>query len=182
MHQRLNIIHGRAERYDPLMAEIERQGIVNYMLWDAVYLPSVKESINEAHKQIIRYAKLAEFSSVLICEDDFQGTHEKSFQFFLDNEPKNYDLYLAQIYLGDIDGNKRVKSFTGLTMYLCHERFYDRFLSADPKEHIDRALGGMGDFHVCVPFPFVQRNGFSSNTGKTEVYDSLLAGRELFGG
>jgi hypothetical protein len=184
MHQRLNIICGnRSERRPLLLEEIERQQIVNYMLWDGVYLPSVKASINEAHKQIVRYAKLAEFPSVMIAEDDFIGTHASSFKYYIANRPKQFDIYLSMVYLGDIDAGHRVNSFTGMTLYTVSEKYYDKFLSADPEEHIDVALSKVGgDFRVCNPFTFIQRNGWSSNTGKMEEYDSLLSNRQLFGG
>jgi hypothetical protein len=183
MHQRLNIICGnRSERMPLLRDELERQGVVNYMFWDGIYLPSVKQSINAAHKQIVEYAKLAEFSEVLIAEDDFIGTHKNSFKYFLSKKPRTYDMYLSQVYLGDIDENNRVKSFTGMTMYFVHEKFYDTFLATDPHDHIDRSLDGLGDYHVCNPFAFIQRNGWSSNTGKSENYDTLLRSRNLFGG
>lgn len=183
MHQRLNIISGhRDDRLPLLMQELDRQGVTNYKLWDAIYLPSVVSSINEAHKQIVRFAKLAEFDEVIIAEDDFVGTHRNSWRYFLDNKPTSYDLYLSMVYTGDMGENNRVKSFTGMTLYSVHSRFYDKFLSVDPNEHIDRALAGLGDYHVCDPFTFIQRNGWSSNTGKKEVYDTLLEGRKLFNG
>lgn len=179
---RLNIISGRGERRGDLMQELDRQGISDYELWDGIYLPSVIESINTAHKQIVEYAKVAEWDEVLIAEDDFVGTHENSFKFFLSKKPPEYDIYLSQIYLGDIDGDNRVKSFTGMTMYFVSSRFYDIFLSTSRIQHIDVALGGLGDYHVCQPFPFIQRNGISSNTGKYETYDELLRNRQLYKG
>lgn len=163
------------------MSELERQEITNYMIWDSVYLPSIKESINEAHKQIVRYAKLAEFGEVIIAEDDFVGTHPDSWKYFLANKPRKYDLYLSMVYTGDVADNK-VSSFTGMTLYSVHSSFYDTFLSADPYEHIDKALSGLGDYHVCHPFTFIQRNGVSGNTGKYEAYETLLEGRQLFNG
>ena len=181
--QRLNIISGhREDRLPLLMQELDRQKITNYMLWDAVYYPSVVASINEAHKQIVRYAKLAEFGEVIIAEDDFVGTHPNSYQYFLSQIPRKYDLFLSMVYTGDIDEENRVKSFTGMTLYSVHSSFYDTFLSADPQEHIDRALAGLGDYRVCNPFTFIQRNGWSGNTGKLENYDTLLEGRNLFDG
>jgi hypothetical protein len=164
-----------------LMDEIARQGM-NYEFWDGVYLPSIKASINAAHRQIVEYAKIAKFEETLIAEDDFVGTHPDSFKFFIKNKPKDYDLYLSQVYLGVLDENNCVKDFTGLTMYFCHSRFYETFLNVDPNEHIDRALVGLGKFVVCNPFTFIQRNGHSSNTGKSEVYDSLLDGRKIYSG
>jgi hypothetical protein len=185
VHQRLNIIAGnRPERMPLLKYEIERQGIVNYTFWDAVYNKnSVKAGISEAHRQIVAYAKLAEFPDVLIAEDDFVGSHPDSFKYFLANRPSQYDIYHSMIYLGDIDEKNMVKEFTGMTMYIVHNRYYDKFLSVDPNEHIDRELSRVGGlFYVCNPFTFMQRNGFSSNTGKDENYDSLLANRNFFCG
>lgn len=185
MHQRLNIITGnRPERMPLLMEEIERQGIVNYKFWDAVYKrDSIKAGISEAHRQIVAYAKLAEFSDVMIAEDDFVGSHPDSFKYFLANRPQQFDLYLSQVFLGDLDEENRVKDFTGLTLYIVHSRFYDKFLSVSPQEHIDHELSRIGgQFYVCNPFAFRQRNGYSSNTGKDENYDSLLERRNFFCG
>lgn len=165
------------------MQELDRQDICDFEFWDSVYNgKSVKSAISEAHRRIVEYAKLAEWPEVLIAEDDFVGTHPDSFKFFLSQKPKEYDMYLSMVYLGDLDDRNRVKSFTGMTMYFVNQKFYDRFLSVDPEEHIDRALAGLGDFVVCNPFAFVQRNGFSSNTGKAENYDNLLINRNLFCG
>lgn len=164
-----------------LLNELERQGISEYEFWDGVYLPSVKASINAAHKQIVELARLAEYPEVCIAEDDFVGTHPGSWEYFLSQRPKEYDIYLSMVYLGDIIEG-RVRDFTGMTMYCVSQKFYDTFLSVDPSEHIDRALAGLGDYHVCHPFAFIQRNGFSSNTGKMEEYDQLLSSRILYNG
>lgn len=163
--------------------ELVRQRISDYEFWDGVYVPhSIKAGINAAHKQIVRYAQLAGWEQVLIAEDDFEGTHHGSYQYFISTIPKQYDLYLSMIYMGDIDENNCTKDFSGMTLYSVHSRFYERFLNVDPEEHIDRALKGTGKFVVCSPFTFKQRNGFSGNTGKMEVYDSLLGGRILYNG
>jgi len=83
-------------------------GITNYEFWDSVYLPTVAESINEAHKQIVRYAKIAEFPDVMIAEDDFVGTHPDSFKYFLANRPRTYDMYLSMVYIGELSENNKV--------------------------------------------------------------------------
>lgn len=182
--QRLNIITGhQASRTEPLMNEIKRQGITNYKLWPSVYLKSIKASINRAHRQIVEFARLAEFAEVIIAEDDFEGTHPDSFKHFLSQKPDDFDIYMSMVYLGDLDENNKVQSFTGMTLYCVASKFYDKFLSVDPEQHIDHALSNIGgDFYVCNPFTFIQRPGISANTGKYEVYDSLLANRKLFGG
>lgn len=179
---RLNIIHGnrRAERLPLLLEQLQTQKNLEYEIWDGVYLQSIKAGINAAHKQIVEYAKVAEWEMVAIAEDDIIFTNENSYKYFIENIPKDFDIYLSMVYTGDNDENNVVKKFTGLTMYIVHSRFYDTFLSVDSTEHIDVELGGLGKFVVCDKFVAIQRNGFSSNTGKNEVYDSLLNGRNLY--
>jgi len=177
---RLNIIMGnRAERFQPLMKELNTQCIIDYELWQGVFLPSIKASINAAHKQIVEYARLAEWDYVAIAEDDIQFTSPNSWQYFLDNMPYDFDMYLSMVYLGQPDENNVVKDFTGMTMYVVAKRFYDIFLSIPDDDHIDRLLGGLGRFVVCNPFVAKQFNGVSSNTGKHEIYDYLLKERKF---
>jgi len=174
----MNIIIGkRKQRLSKLSEELDRQRITNFEFWDAIYLNSVKAGINAAHKQIVEYARLAEWDEVCIAEDDLQFTSDKSWEYFLAHKPKDFDIYLSMIYLGQPDENNEVKEFTGLTLYIVSRRFYDTFLSVDPSEHIDRALAGLGKYVVCSPFVAKQFNGVSSNTGKWESYDKLLENR-----
>ena len=178
---KLNVIVGnRTERLPFLFSEFERQGITNYQLWDGIFLPSVVTSINAAHKQIVMDAKEKGLEEVIIAEDDFVGTHENSYKFFLENKPSKYSLYLSMIYLGEVDENKQTSRFTGLTLYSVHHSFYDTFLCTDANEHLDVALTNLGKYDVCYPFAFIQRNGYSSNSRQVENYDCLLNGRDLF--
>jgi hypothetical protein len=179
---KLHIIHGnrRAERLPLLLEQLQSQNITNYELWDGIYLPSIKAGINAAHKQIVEYAKIAEWPYVIIAEDDIVFSGKGSYDYFLDRMPEDFDLYLSMVYTGDPDENNIVRKFTGMTLYIVNERFYDVFLSVNPEEHIDVALTGLGKYVLCDKFVAYQRNGFSSNTGRSEVYDSLLAGREMF--
>ena len=180
-NQRLNIIVGnRAERVPRLMQELETQEITNYALWDGIHLPSIKESINEAHKQIVRYAKLAEFGEVIIAEDDVKFSRPGAWQYFLSQKPKDYDIFLGGIFLGDPDENGIVKDFTGMTLYSVHNRFYDTFLSIPADDHIDRALANSGKFVVCSPFVVTQYDGISSNSGQFEKYGELQASRNFW--
>jgi hypothetical protein len=163
------------------MEQMKSQGLgeSDYELWDGVFLPSIKASINAAHKQIVRYAQLAEWEEVCIVEDDLIFTSPNSWRYFLDHKPTDYDIYLSMIYLGEIDENNIVKDFTGLTLYVVHSRFYDTFLSVPDDDHLDRLLGGLGRYVVCNPFVAKQSDGFSSNTGKWENYEDLLKSRRF---
>lgn len=164
-----------------LMQELATQKITDYEFWPGVYVPSIKRSINLAHKQIIEYGQVAGWEQTIVAEDDIQFTHPNSWNYFLSQMPEDYDIFLSMIYLGWPDENGVVKDFTGLTLYSVHSRYYETFLSVPEDEHLDRALSQTkGKFVVCNPFVAIQYNGWSSNTGKMEVYDNLLSGRELY--
>lgn len=178
---RLNIINGNSSRTQTVLAEIEKCGIADYKLWEGVRLPSVKKSINLAHKKIVEYAYENDLPYVIIAEDDFKSTHSDSWKFYLSNFPKEFDLYLGGIFLGDLDENNMVKEFTGLTLYSVSKRYYPTFLSVPDSEHIDHSLSKEGGvFKVCNPFPFIQYDGVSSNTGKYESYGEMFKYRRLF--
>lgn len=180
-NQRLNIIIGnRGERLPRLMKELETQGITNYEFWEGIYLPSIKESINAAHRQIVEYARLAEFAEVVIAEDDIMFSNVGAWQYFLSQKPKEYDIFLGGIFNGDIDENNVVRDFTGMTLYSVHSRFYDTFLSVNPLDHIDRELGGLGRYIVCHPMVATQYDGVSGNTGKFETYKEMQSGRTFW--
>jgi len=181
----IGIIHVEkdTDRYNRLLKELEQQGIKDYTIFPAVHdIRSVKRGINLAHKSVIEYAKEAGFEEVCVMEDDLRFTNPNSFNYFLKSKPTDYDLYLGGIYVGDIFPDKTVKSFSGFHLYLCHSRFYDKFLATEEDAHVDREMTGLGRFVVCEPFAAIQYNGFSSNTGKEEVYDHLLHGRRLYDG
>lgn len=175
---RLNIINGRAERYHHCLEQVKSQGI-NAVFWEGVCVPSIKQSINLAHKEIVRYAQIAEWEYVQIAEDDIEFTKPYSCDYYMSKMPEDFDIYLGMVYLGDIDERGVVKEFTGLTLYTVHRRFYETFLSTPDDDHLDRLLGGLGVYKVCQPFVCKQLNGFSSNTGKMENYDELLKSREF---
>jgi hypothetical protein len=181
---KLNIIAGNiTDRHTRLKQELAAQGIADYELWDGVYLPtSPKEGINAAHRQIVEFAQLSQWPMVAIAEDDIKFTHPNSWNYFISQIPKDFDIYLSMIFLGEPDENHVVKAFTGMTLYIVHERFYDTFLSVNPKEHIDHALAGLGRYIVCHPFVATQHNGLSGNTGRIEQYEDLTRNRQFYFG
>jgi hypothetical protein len=113
----------------------------------------------------------------MIGEDDLKFSSPGAWKYFLEKKPKDFDIYLGGIFLGQPDENNIVKEFTGMTLYCIHSRFYDTFLNTPEDEHIDRALGNLGKYVVCNPFVVTQWDGWSSNTGKMETYKDLQAGR-----
>lgn len=161
-----------------LLEQLQNQKIDDYELWQGVFLPSIKASINAAHKQIVRYAQLAEWSEVAIAEDDLIFTSPNSWRYYIDKMPLDFSIYLSMVYLGEIYDGDKVRNWTGLTLYTVHHSFYETFLSVPDDDHLDILLSQTdGVFVVCNPFVAKQSNGFSSNTGKDENYDDLLRNR-----
>jgi hypothetical protein len=155
---RANIIHNSArdERLPRLLRELAVQGIDNYKLWDAIFLIPKCAGISRAHKQIIQYAKDVGLSQVLVFEDDIKFEAPGAFDYFLDNKPESFDIYLGGIYRGEI-------------------------IDVPGNIDIDHALNGLGDYHVCYPFAAIQYEGYSDNNREFSHHESLLIGRKIFG-
>ncbi|MGB3946340.1 MAG: hypothetical protein WBM13_00025 [Bacteroidia bacterium] len=164
-----------------LQKELQEQGISEFQIWNGIIDSEITErGISKAHKQIIQYAKDNCLPEVLIGEDDLHFTGKNAFKFFLANVPSDYDIYLGGIYYGRLKSDNTVEDFSGLTLYMVNERFYDTFLSVSENVHLDRALRNKGRFVVCNPLVVVQHNGFSDNVKEEVNYDSFLIERKLF--
>lgn len=178
---RPNVIHSRPDRMPKLLKEFKEQGITDYHLWEGVYnQKSAQANINLAHKQIIEWAKYEKLQKVLVFEDDIQFCGTGAFDYYLQNEPSDYDIYLGGIYLGIIGENNHVKAFTGMHCYIVHERFYDTFLNTPKDIHIDHSLKDMGEYIVCDPFIAIQHNGWSDNSQRHCNYDHFFDNRKLY--
>ncbi len=124
------------------------------------------KNINRAFKKIVQYAKEERLPTVTIGEDDLKFTASGAWEFYLKNMPKDFDIYLSGIYAGRLDGNRIIDGYSGNTLVTVHERFYDFFLSADPDDHLDRALGRFASekkYIVSLPFVCRQLTGYSEN-------------------
>lgn len=178
---KINVIHNpeNKERGVKMFSEILRQTARPLIVfWPAIYDTPTCKGISRAHKQIVR-AHLNE-PEVIIMEDDVRIPSEKGLEYFLENKPDDFDLYLSGVYTGSPkDGI--VKTFSGLHLYIVNQRFYETFLKADENKPLDRGLAGKGLFKVCYPYAAIQYNGYSENTGREENYDSYLKGRKIYG-
>jgi hypothetical protein len=183
MKMTINVIH-LANRYDrerTLEKEMKEQDVIDYRVWDGIIDPKTpSRGISKAHKQIVKYARNNSLHEILIAEDDLKFTSKGAFKFFLKNKPKDFDIYLAGIYIGKINDDNTVKDFSGLTCYIINQRFFDTFLSMPEQCNIDRCLKNKGKFIVCNPFAVIQYHGFSDNVKRYCNYDSYLIGRKLF--
>jgi len=182
MKNTLNIIHDnrRSEKYDPLINELREQKIFSYIIHPATVLKhSVVESINASHKKIVRAAKEAGLPCVIIAEDDVMFTSVGAWQYYLDNMPQSFDLYLGCTYVPPISNNV----LCGFHLYTVSKNYYDKFLSVDENKHIDTAVSDMGgNFTFCYPFPCLQRPGFSANNKAIVDYNKILEPKDIYKG
>src|ERR1035437_4748267 len=136
----LNIIHlpTRVDRWNLLQKELQEQNITDIKIWNGIIDSTlILRGISQAHKQIVKDAKEKNLSEVLIGEDDLHFTSKGAFKFFLDNKPKDFDIYLGSVLHGRLKADNTVVDFSGTTLYMVRKRFYDAFLSVPENIHID---------------------------------------------
>jgi len=176
----LNIIYDERnyERYDPLMQTLSEQGITDFVLHPAtVDVSSVVRSINLSHKKIVQQAKDSGLKECIIGEDDLMFTRPGAWQYFLDNKPKTFDIYLWGTYVMPLEQ----KIICGFQLYIVHESFYDKFLSVNENLHIDSGISDMGgNFKFCYPFPALQRPSFSRNNSSVVDYNVILDKKDIY--
>ncbi len=179
----LHIIHlkHRIDRLQQLNNQLFEQNIDHYRLWDGILdEKSPKRRIAKAHKQIIEWAGNQNLPSIVIAEDDIKFTAPGAFEYFIKNEPKEFDLYLGGITYGSINSDNSVSDFSGMHLYKINQKFYETFLSIPEGKDIDRSLANKGKFVVCNPFVAIQHNGFSDNQKKHQNYDLHFHNRKLY--
>lgn len=158
---------------------------------DGYYLiPGVKHrnsytGIATAHLKAIQMAKDNNWEFVVVCEDDihFQSKHSKSYAIEAFKQvPEDFDILLAGIYTttGLVSKNNiwnKTGEFSGTHFYVVHNKAYDKILSFDKLQHIDRWFGRQKDLNCYVTKEFfaIQYDGFSDNAGMEREYYHLLA-------
>lgn len=169
-----------SKRLPVLIKELEEQGVANYEIVGSVHdTSSIRKTINASHRSMVQRARDEGLSKVVCMEDDIRFTDVGAWDYYLENEPDDYDIYFGGIYLGKIvDGI--VKSFSAMHCYCVHERFYDIFLSVDKEKHIDEALSGLGKYWVSDPMIAVQHNGISDSSQTYCNFDSITSSRKLY--
>jgi len=179
----INLPHRTDRRYS-FEHQAEGQGF-KVRFWDGIVSDTPSKSVNLAHKQIVRYAKEKKLPQITIAEDDCCFFAKGAFDYYIKKILKDYDIYFGMIYSGEIDeSNRIIEGFSGNTLYMVHERFYDTFLSVPDTEHLDRFLGTLCSqykFMVCPQFVCYQSNGYSDRAKAYCKYEPLLEGRKIFG-
>ena len=139
--------------------------------------------VSKAHRQIVQHAKDTGQKEVCIMEDDCVFTAPGAFDYFIENKPQEFDVYFGMNYSGEIKNNRIVNGFSGMTLYIVKDSFYDFFLSAPDLNHIDRWLGltaFQNKYFVCPEYCCYQMGGFSDNRKATSNYDAYYVGKNWF--
>lgn len=174
------------QRYENLLKELDEQNIKDYTIIGGHYdLINTKRAISKGHHLIVQLAKDRGFENVIIAEDDIQFTSQGAWKYFLSQIPKSYDLFFGLIYHGEIKENRVVNGFSGgMSLYVCHSRFYDTFLEQPIDAHVDRNLGNLCcnyEFKVIPEYCVTQRGGYSMNLKREMYYHEYLRDKKLYG-
>lgn len=184
IHAQILTLHHRNDRQENIIKELSNQNN-DEISWNFNYgfKDHRKTSLNIArgHKMIVQMAKEHDLKEVLILEDDCIFTSPESLNYFFENKPTEFDIYLGGIYYGEIDENNRVKKFSGLHCYIVSQRYYDTFLRLSiAAGNIDTTISNTGgEFVVCNPFIAKQLNDYSDHVKKVVDYEHLLTGRKF---
>ncbi len=177
----IHIIHldNRPDRLNQLLPDLERHN-VKYQLWPGIVHTKPSIGIAMAHQQIVRWAAKECLPEITIGEDDLQFTAPGAFEYYLQNKPPDFDLYISGITYGQIISDNNLYDFSGLHLYTINQKFYNTFLSQDGATDIDRSLKGKGKFILCNPMVAIQRNGFSDNKRQEVDYSIYFNARSLY--
>lgn len=191
----LNIITlaERTDRRNFLIKQLTQQKIQHRLWYGFKVQGKPFTGISKSHKQIIDFAKNSGLSSVTVAEDDIQFTSPKSWKYYLDNMPEEYDIYLGSVSGGVVDeASGTVAGWSGMILYTVHQRFYDTFLKADENKNIDRWLSGVGleeverilgrppVYKICYPIAAICVDGFSDNSGKEVKHEDYFKAYKKF--
>lgn len=180
----INVInlHFRENRRYSLAQHLEEMGCL-YRFWPGVYEKQMPfKNVADAHKNIIRNAKEKKYPCVLIAEDDLRFSSPNSLNYFIQNIPDSYDLFLGMIYTGIIQDGRITSGFSGLQFYSISSRFYDTFLSIPEQKHCDMWLGEnchKYEFFVSDPFICYGQSGYSDNFKKQWTFKEESLPRKL---
>lgn len=182
----LNVIN-LDKREDRLLSVAKQAKWQNIPLriWNGIDAePTTAQGINKAHKQIVQFAKDNNQHRVIIAEDDIIFTADNAYAYFLSQMPSSYDLFFAMSYSAEIKENKILNGFSGMTMYVVHEKFYDFFLGIPDHVHIDRFLGQFAferEYLLCEPYVALQSGGYSENLRREMHYEAYTDTMKFYG-
>jgi hypothetical protein len=185
----INIIHlennphypHREEREKSVIEQMNMEGC-QYKFWPGIVANPRKTGINRAHRQIVQWAKDTNQQSVIIAEDDLLWYDKGAWKYYLDKMPEDYDIYLSSYYSGKANENNIIQSFSGLTLYSVHSRYFDKYLAIPEHMHIDTGISLIGGkFVVCDKFVTKQMKSFSEQRGRIADDSGRHKGKPIYG-
>lgn len=175
----------RTDRLESFTKEAKEQGFEFEVQPGVIFKHDRKKGITISHKACVQKAKDLGLPMVAIMEDDCRFFGIWAWDYFLSQIPESFDLFMSMVYVGSFEKNNRINSVcSGMTGYIIHERFYDRFLSLPDSCHVDREITKYHkeyEFFVCEKFVCEQSGVFSDNSLTTCDYSPLLKGRKIYG-
>jgi hypothetical protein len=187
MKEIIHIIHLRNtdysnDRYNSFTKEMNEQGITDYKVWDGIHDVDRIRAISRAHKQIVQYAKDQGLPEICIAEDDVIFTGEGAFDYYLQNKPNEFSIYIGGLSNVLKRECEYITDFRGMTLYTVHECFYDKFLSVSETINIDAGLKGLGMYYLCNKVVCSQRAGYSYHKKRHKDYSHLLKQYDVYEG
>jgi len=178
------IMRNREERALSVVKQSKQHGF-SVRFWEGIIEKKGCTGISKAFKKIIRWAKETGQSSVIIAEDDILFSAPGAWAYYIKNIPEDYDVYLGGIYSGNVDDGRVTNGYSGNTLIMINERFYDFILSSNEDDHLDRWLGNFAfkqRYMVCEPYVVYQMEGYSENLRRPTSHAHYLDKMNLFAG
>ena len=154
-----------------------------FQLVNGVIEETPYKGIAQAHMNCIKLAKVNNWDSVLIMEDDLQfrpNAKEYAINAFK-YTPSDFNILLGGLYSTDKltpynEYWQETKEFCGLQFYVVNSNAYDTILNFKKNCHIDRFMAGAGNLksYVTNKFFAIQRAGHSDNVGMYKDYTDYL--------
>lgn len=179
------VVRNREERALSIVKQSKQYGFP-VRFWEGVIEQHGHTGISKAFKKIIKNAMDAGLPRVLIAEDDMIFTSPGAYNYFIDKIPEDYDIYLGGVYSAQYsDDGRIINGYSGNTLMMINERFYDFILSDEKNDHLDRWLGNFAyrfKYFVCLPFVVRQMEGWSENHRKETRHESYLQKMKFYEG
>lgn len=171
------------DRLPPLIEQCEKYGIDYEIVPACIDKKTILESITESFKRLVRFAKETRMNEIWIAEDDLMFPSDGSWEYFVKNKPKDFDVYIGGSYLIHNEWKYepptvKVNEWVGNHLIVISERYYDRWLETKDFGHIDSEQRGKGEFYVCFPYAALQRPSKSANCNYQQVNYNTIVPRE----
>lgn len=141
--------------------------------------------VSRTFRKIVQWAIDNGLHRVTIGEDDLLFSHPDAWKYYLDNIPRDYDIYYGSIYDGQISEGRIVSGYAGHTLITINCRAFSFLLTADENLHFDRWIGkhcAEKKLVVCQPFVVTQiPTSYSDNHKAMASHAALIEGARLYG-